>query len=593
MKAPCGKRAPPARERLGGVPHPHRVAQQRRQQPHARLAPRLEGIGVPRPHGRRHGVPHHVDQRRCAWRNRLRPPRAYAEGHRERPGRDVVEAIALPRTPELQLELHEGRVELGVGLKDRLDQVPLRLREVDHVAPGLHPRRSAGGGHVRRSVGQRHVARQAVHLDPVVAQLGHQRIGAPLRVALEHHRAHGTARVLCDRLGPRPGVVVHQLGAPARRGAHRGPLGGVVLPRRLLERAQHPIVAPDGTTRRRGRLEEHPHAPGEHRPPLAIAGIERVVALAAEVGPPVHVEGGAVRRREDVEPLGEVRRVVLVVRLARRGEVERGARPLLVQVDRHVRPPLHVRPHAPARLGVRLDEPVAIEVEVVVRRARPRPRARIVERPRLGGQPLRTPGALHVVRVPLASVGVLVGIDEYDGAVERHLRFGVGAGRELVEQPQPRLHPRCLAPVHRVREPDHRRQPPNGRVDFARRRTAGVGHPPGIALEVGESGVVGLARDGQEQHLAPLEGARHRVDLHPLRGRGHPFDVAVDQPLRGEARPQLVAQHGPRCRDPRIVAPPGVGKGVLRADRAQREGGRQGERGKAGPRHAKGPPEWA
>ena len=356
-----------------------------------------------------------------------------------------------------------------------------------------------------------------------------------------------------------------------------------MLERRLAERTQRPVVAHHGTARTRRALEQHADRAREHGPPFAVAGIERVVAFTTEVRPAMHIERRAVSRREDVEPLGQVRGIVLVVGLARWGEVERRAASLLVQVHRHMRPPLHVRAHAPFRLGVRLRIPVAIEIEVVVRRARPRPRPGVIQRAWLTRHTLRTAVALDVVRMPLASVRILVGVDQHQGAVERQLGVGIGTGGQLVQQRQPRFGARRFTTMHGVLEPHNAGNALHRRIDVGGTGPPRIGESLGIALDLLQPRHVGFARDGDDEHLASLERAGHGVHLHPLGGGGNALDVAHHGALRGETGADIVAQDLRGSRHARIERSAGVGEGMLCLRRAGRE--RAGE-GRGGQREA-------
>jgi len=50
--------------------------------------------------------------------------------------------------------------------------------------------------------------------------------------------------------------------------------------------------------------------------------------------------------------------------------------------------------------------------------------------------------------MPFAPVGILIGVEEHDGAIERELGIGVGAGGELIEQRESGFHTARLATVH-------------------------------------------------------------------------------------------------------------------------------------------------
>ena len=285
----------------------------------------------------------------------------------------------------------------------------------------------------------------------------------------------------------------------------------------------------------------------------------------------MHIERCAMGGREDVEPLGQVRGIVLVVGFARRCKVERRAASLLVQVHRHMWPPLHVRAHAPLRLGVRLCIPVAIEIEVVVRRARPRPRPGVIERARLAGHTLRAAVALDVVRVPLASVRILVGVDQHYGAIQRQLGVGIGAGGQLIQQRQSRFGPRRFTTMHGVLEPHDAGNAFHCGIDVGGTGPARIGEALGIPLNLGQPRHVGFARDGDDEHLAPFERAGHGVHLHPLGGGGNALDVAHHGALRSETGADIVPQDLRGSGHARIEGGAGVGEGMLCLRRAGRE----------------------
>ena len=148
----------------------------------------------------------------------------------------------------------------------------------------------------------------------------------------------------------------------------------------------------------------------------------------------MRIERRTVRGGEDIKPLHEVFGIVRVVGLARWRKVERRTRTLLVQVHRHLRHPRQERPHASRRLGVRLREPVAIQIEVVVRRARTGPRARIVERLWITRDPLTAGHALEIMREAFASIRILIRVDQHHRAVERHHRLRIRPRCQLIQQ---------------------------------------------------------------------------------------------------------------------------------------------------------------
>ena len=163
----------------------------------------------------------------------------------------------------------------------------------------------------------------------------------------------------------------------------------------------------------RGRLLVG-HADGAlvHRPRLAVAGIERVVDLADEVGEAALVEARGVGAAERVEPLRLRRRDVGVDGIGRRREVVRAFATHLVQIDDDVREVVERDLLASARLRLGPRDPVAVHVEQVVVGAATGPRLIA-----LRGQAIAI-GHGRAARLVLedearAPVGVLERVDEH------------------------------------------------------------------------------------------------------------------------------------------------------------------------------------
>ena len=289
------------------------------------------------------------------------------------------------------------------------------------------------------------------------------------------------------------------------------------------------------------------------------------------------------RGSKNVKPLREMFGIVAIVRLTRRREIERRARSLLVQIHGHLRKPLQKRLDAPLRLGMRLREPVAIQIEVVVRRARTGPRTGVVHRLRITRRALIARHPLEVVREPLATVRVFIRIDQHHSAVEGHQRFGIRTSRELIEQRESRFHSRCFTTMHGMFEPHDRRHAFLRAFHFTRRRATWIGDALRVALNFRNAGNVRLTRHRQQQHLAPFERVRYGVHLHASGRRGNAFDVAHHRAMRRESLSDLVAQQRARCRYPRVVAAhnrgTGLGEGVLRQQRRCSTGQREGDSG--------------
>ena len=173
--------------------------------------------------------------------------------------------------------------------------------------------------------------------------------------------------------------------------------------------------------------------------------------------------------------------------------------------------------------------------------------------------------------MPLASVRILVGVDQHHRTVERQLGVGIGASGQLIQQRQPGFGARRLTTMHGMLEPHDAGNALHRRIDLPRARPAGIGDALGIPLNLGQPRHVGFARDGDDEHLAPFERAGHGVHLHPLRRGGDALDVAHHGALRGEAGADIVAQDLRGSRHARIEGGAGVGEGVLGLRRAGRE----------------------
>src|SRR5690606_29430766 len=93
--------------------------------------------------------------------------------------------------------------------------------------------------------------------------------------------------------------------------------------------------------------------------------------------------------------------------------------PHLMQVRGDVWPPREKARDAGARFGMRVNEPVAIEIKLVVTGARTGPRPLMRECARNLGDTPAAALAHDVLHVALVAIGVLNGIDERDGAVEQ------------------------------------------------------------------------------------------------------------------------------------------------------------------------------
>ncbi len=104
-----------------------------------------------------------------------------------------------------------------------------------------------------------------------------------------------------------------------------------------------------------------------------------------------------------------------------------------MQIDRNVRPEAAEDRYAPARLGMRKDEPIPVEIEQVMAGPRAGPRTAMHHRLTGGGQSSRAAAPHHVLHMPFMAIRVLNGIKYDETAVQNQLGFGVTTGGELIE----------------------------------------------------------------------------------------------------------------------------------------------------------------
>ncbi len=274
---------------------------------------------------------------------------------------------------------------------------------------------------------------------------GHQQVLAHGRLLAVGHGAAAILEVVAQQL-------LAVAGGRDRRGDGR------------VEVVHHPVAIGEGEAvaarereaAGRGLLVRHADRALERRPRVAVARIERVVDLAHVVRPAALVEPGPVGLAEEV-PRGDLAlRDVRVDGLGGRREVVRVVAALLVEIDGHLRLVVEADRDAPAALGLRLREPVAVHVEEVVIGAAAGPR--LVVLGAVGHGVRRGRLALQVLEDETrAPVRVLHRVDQH----QRVAQHGVDAFVALRRQQVIRLHHRGLGrgdlvAVHAVGQPhDH------------------------------------------------------------------------------------------------------------------------------------------
>ena len=324
----------------------------------------------------------------------FRPVGIEIERQRERPGRDVVEAVILfvrlLAAPAVAVELgvltlHKGALQLGFRLEHRLRNAALRLIEIDDVAAGwerLRHRRAAGADvGMRRARGER--LAQPRDLDAVAEQQT-DNVRRRLRiVAGDDDDALQPIGGRFGQSGTAEVVVVLQTALP-------------VLRRRLERRERRDEMVGDAVAEGRDAavvpalaefgpavgLVGHPRGALEGGPLVPVAHIEEIEDAAHEILPAIAVERRRVAAPVRLEPLRRLRRQVHVHGLRDGGKKE--VRRRRVVVHEHLRAPpqhaVHHRPHFRLALG----EQIAVHVEaIVVIAPRDAPGLVLLERPRV------------------------------------------------------------------------------------------------------------------------------------------------------------------------------------------------------------------
>ncbi len=285
----------------------------------------------------------------------------------------------------------------------------------------------------------------------------------------------------------------------------------------------------EGEAARRRLLVGHADRAVEHRPGVAVAGIERVVDLADEIEPPALIETGGVGAAEEVESgdlaLGDVR----IERIGGRREVIGVVAALLVQVDGYFGEVLAKHLHAASRLGLRLGEPVAVHIEEIVVRAPTRPWLVVlgVVRGGVGSHGAR----LQVLEQEAgATVGILHRIDQYQRVAQHEIHVGVPLrGEQVIRLLQRGIRRRDLVAVHPVGEPDHGGQVAHQPLRIRRREVARVGEALQIGLDLIElRDPLGAADDHEPERTAfPRPGVFAQACAR-RRGFGKRLEILAD-----------------------------------------------------------------
>ena len=245
-----------------------------------------------------------------------------------------------------------------------------------------------------------------------------------------------------------------------------------------------------------------------------------------------------------------------------------GVRTLLVRTRIYIRFPLVHRDGAGARFGLRLVDPVAVQVEPVVVRAAARPRLRVFQLLAVGvrhGAAVR----IHPLRETADAVGIDHRVDQDDIVLQYLLRIGRPGRGQVIGQQQRRVESARLVAVDAVAEPvEHR---PAG-LPVGRR----VAEQVVLRLDAVDIADVLFRRDDQQIERPALVRPAVLAQQHAVGSRGQRFHIGHPLLRRDLELPDLEAQHGRRRRDMLVIIT-GVrqeitqGYRILRS-RAPREG---------------------
>ena len=474
------------RDRVGGESDRSRTP--RHEIPHlgGGQGPRRGRGGV----GRRHGRGRGGDRRRTGHH-------LHVVDERQAPAGDVVDLIGLTALPPLFLPRDElGRLRRG------------EIQQIAHQPAGrLRVGHDVGTcGNRARADGERPVG--AAHLDALRGEVAGQ-CGSARRVVTRHEHVV-THRAFLPFRHRAPAVleeVAHQPLAIAGGGDGRRDGGVEVMQHAVAEGQDGAVGAGKRQRARRGLLVGHADRAVQHRPTVAVTGIEPVVDLAHVVGPAAFIEARGVGPAEELEA-GDLRcGVVRVQRVGRRREVVAVVAALLVQVDVDLRKVVEGNLNAPARLWLRLREPVAVHVEQVVIRPPARPGfvvLRVVGR-RVGRGRL----ALQVLEDEAgAAVGILHRVDEHQRVAQHRVHAGVAARRQqMVGLEQRRIARADLVAVHAVHEPHHHRRRRHEAGGLSRCESSRIGQPLDVGLHLVELRETFGTADDEEPQRAALPGS--------------------------------------------------------------------------------------
>ena len=233
-------------------------------------------------------------------------------------------------------------------------------------------------------------------------------------------------------------------------------------------RATHPVFGDAGL------LEEEADGTAHLRPGIAISGVPVVVPFAGVIQPALTVEIGGLAAGENVLPLVGAGREVGVDRLAGGGEEEGILGTHFVGVEEIERMPAAGSFDTAAGFRVDAQDPVAVQIEVVVVGAAVGPitgmqQSLVVD--------VREGAAVFggLVAETVAAVGVHQRVDQDHHLVEHGQHLGVGGSHQVVDERQGRIGARGFIAVNGVGKPRHRWQLLHQAVALGDRKRPRVG----------------------------------------------------------------------------------------------------------------------
>ena len=308
----------------------------------------------------------------------------------------------------------------------------------------------------------------------------------------------------------------------------------------------------------------------------ALAGIEVVEVLLAEIEHPAAVEGLLVEGGDPVREDGDLIGRTGIVPVRRSGLEEIGVvRAHLVVIGEQVRAPAMKEFGAGLSLRVHERQPVAVRVEPVMVEPATWPGLVVLAVRRIGRGGAERPVLVEPLGGPVAAVGIALGLDEDHGLAQHGLDVRSPRRREVIGHEDHGIHAAGLVAMNAVAQIDH---DGHGReVGLSRLRR--IGKRQMREPDFFDIPQVLRRRDREKDEGLAFMGAAHDLELHTLRGRrGHGLKIGrhlltVQVPLAHLPAKELLGR-----RHPVIVG--GAGRQIVIERRAApQDGGQQAEGG--------------